>query len=87
MNLPFYVTPFQVSVLLIVSIYSTVFHILFGSRRFVTCTLVGAVAFLIGHLAAEQLFPTGSILFGNLRLVEASLLSWGAMVATRRFVK
>ncbi len=87
LNLPFFLTPFQVSVLLIVSIYSTAFHIVFGSKRFIVCALVGAVAFLVGHLAAERLFSEGLLLFGNVRLVEASLLSWAAMIVTRRFVK
>lgn len=87
MNLPFAVTPFQVSVLLIVAIYATTFRVIFGGKRFGLSVVVGGAAFLIGQVLADRLESQSPILFGDIRLVEASVLCWVAMVGTYKTAK
>jgi len=78
--------PMLVLSLVLVTLYSALFHLLWGRtfKHFVLSWLAAAVGFAVGQLLASAM-GWHDLLIGELHLATASILSWLLMAFARRF--
>jgi hypothetical protein len=82
------VSPALVLATLLGSLIGLAFYFLFGGKgdRLATCWALGVAGFLIGHLAGS-VYPLGSLLVGEVRILEGTLGSALALTAAHFYAR